>query len=133
MLFTPKPQFRGRKLFFKNYFLPSRTINPKSNSLPLHHLSPHNWRHQNAQESRVIQVNIERKKVDILIQETNPSKKGHPVNERIFQLASKGLSLPKASKGPWAKISMCTSTNPSPFKPKDGFPVFKNILSSCGF
>lgn len=62
MLFTPKPQFRGRKLFFKNYFLPSQTINPKSNSCPLHHLSPHNWRHQNAQESSVIQVNIERKK-----------------------------------------------------------------------
>ena len=39
MVFTPKPQFRGRKLFLKIYFLPSQTINVKPNSLPLHHPS----------------------------------------------------------------------------------------------
>lgn len=40
MLFTPKPQFRGRKLFFKIYFLPSQTIHMKSNALSLHPLPP---------------------------------------------------------------------------------------------
>lgn len=53
--------------------------------------------------------------------------KGHSVNKRILQLASKSLLLPKASKGPWAKTSMCISPNPPPLKPKDGFPVFKNL------
>lgn len=35
MVFTAKPQFRGRKLFFKIYFLPSQTTNIKFDSLSL--------------------------------------------------------------------------------------------------
>lgn len=64
MLFSPKPQFRGRKLFCQNLFSPlsnhKRAVQFPSSPSSFPH---HNWRHENAQESSVIQVNIERKKL----------------------------------------------------------------------
>lgn len=52
--------------------------------------------------------------------------KGTLSQQKNFSV-SKSLLLSKASKGPWAKTSTCTSTNLPPFKPKGGFPVFKNL------
>lgn len=50
--------------FVKIYFLPSQ-INKRAVQFPSSPSSfpHHNWRHENAQESSVIQVNIERKKL----------------------------------------------------------------------
>lgn len=75
----------------------------------------------------VIQVNTERKKeVGIFFYERNPPKRDTQSTKEFFR-ANKSLLLPRASKGPWAKTSICISTNPPPFKPKGGFPVFKNL------
>lgn len=60
MLFTAKPQLEVESYFFKIYFLPSQTTTSSPNPFPF--ILSHNWRQQSAQESSVIQVNIERKK-----------------------------------------------------------------------
>lgn len=128
MVFTPKPQFRGRKLVFKIYFLPSQThLNVKPNSLPLHHPSPTIGGSRVLRRAVSSKSILKERKTKLALSFKKQTLLKGTVNKRIFQLASKRLLLPKASKGPQAKTSMCTSTNPPPFKPKDGFPVFKNL------